>query len=254
MSIAVVRHAAADAAFGVLAALPLGDDAASIFDDTIPDEAAPWRGALLQAYREDPGRLALHFVGLPPREVSELTARLRDGSVAIGPWRPGARLRHHFADAVADWWQRHEEAWRHDEAEHRARVDAAASWLPTLASLRAALWEERGDAPDLRIVDVAALGPAGRGHGTRQGRLVGTSLAEPPPHPLLQMFHEEVHAAVDPAQPPAGHPVDTRHGAPGHANHLQVERAAIEVGAAVIDARHPELAGGYARWRARIGM
>lgn len=252
MSIAITRHPAADAAFGVLAALPLVRDAASIYDDTIPDELAPWRARLTEAYQADAGRLALQFIGLRPVGVDALVADLRRGVLDGGPPQPAAALLDTFAEALEDWWQRHRDAWARDEAAHLARAKAARdTWLPTLTSLRTALWEGRGDVPALTIVDVPALGPAGRGCWLGTQRRVAASLAEPAPHPLLQTFHEEVHAAVDPLLPQARRPRDTRADADGHAVHRQIEHAALEVGAAIIEARHPALADAYAHWRSR---
>src|SRR5690606_25315702 len=55
--------------FHVLAHLPLGRDAASLHDDTLPSR--PWVQALLDAHAAAPGRLLVHALGLRHREGLE---------------------------------------------------------------------------------------------------------------------------------------------------------------------------------------
>ena len=52
--------------FHVLAHLDLGRDAASIFDETLPERA--WVAGLREAYAAAPGRLQVHALGLRHRE------------------------------------------------------------------------------------------------------------------------------------------------------------------------------------------
>ena len=260
MSLAVVRRAGTSAAYGVLAHLDLGRDAANLYDATLADVAVPWRDALLAAYAGDPARLGLQFAGLTAEaeSVAPLVAALRAGTLGIGSLVAAPATQACFADAIEHWWSCHAAAWQADAARAHAQGQA---WLwrhrADLTALRDALWERSGGTPELEIVDVEALGGHGRGRWLDGRRVVATSLAEDPEqdpdpeHALLQVFHEEVHAVTDRFASAGG--ADTRVGAPGHSAHAQRERVAIEIGEAIVGARRPALASAYARWCARVG-
>lgn len=236
--------------FHVLAHLDLGSDAASIFDETLPERE--WVAGLREAYGEAPGRLQVHAVGLGFRAGieglrGEPPAGLRDAA--------GRRLLERLVEAMAREREGFAAGWRASGAEAEARMLEVADRIGgPLGVLRRALWEELGEPPPLTVLDCPALGLAGRGTGDRSGRVVAVSLAAPIDHLLCQILHEEIHPVTDPvvreAMPSA--PQDTRAGTPGHALHAALEHAAIEVGEALILARAPEHSAAYARWRSRF--
>lgn len=236
------RRPEAARAFFVLAHLDLGRDAANLHDDTLPER--DWVEPLKEAYAAAPGRLSLH--ALPLRsDWPSIVASLRNSAPRGLTDEPGRTLASRFADA----WD--------------ATEDFVPTWTPApinlvapLQCLRAALWERLGPSPPLTILDVEALGPHARAIEESGKRVVATSLAEPLEHTLCQIFHEEVHPLSDPLIR-AGRehePRDTAVGQPGYALHADLERTAIEVGQAIIEARTPELLDAYTRWRARFEL
>lgn len=238
-------------AYHVLAHLPLGRDAASLHDETLPER--PWVEALHRAYAAAPGRLHLQSLGLrhPDGGLDALRQTpppgLRD--------EPGRESLRRFLDAMDDERERFIDGWNGAAGETEARVREVDGRLQEpLRRLRAALWEQQGPAPPLTVLDCPALGLAGRGGATRDERRVAVNLAAPIEHLLCQILHEEVHAVTDPVVreglPPVGQ--DTRSGTPGHATHAALEHAAIEVGEALVSARAPEWSPAYAQWRARF--
>ena len=237
--------------FHVLAHLDLGGDAASIYDETLPERE--WVKGLREAYAAAPGRLQVHAVGL----------RLREGLEGLREDPPpglrdamGRRLLERLLDAMASEREAFAEAWRASEAEAEARRDEVAARVSgPLAMLRRALWEQHGDPPALTVLDCPSLGLAGRGANDQHGRIVAVSLAAPIDHLQCQILHEEIHPVTDPVirETMPATAQDTRAGAPGHALHAALEHAAIEVGEALILARAPEWSTAYARWRARFG-
>jgi hypothetical protein len=239
--------------FHVLARLPLGRDAASSFDPTLPPRA--WVDGLMAAYAAAPGRLGAHAIGLWHRQQPELAA-LRESPPPGLRDRAGRELLQRLLDAMDHEREGFLLGWnaRADQAEHR-RTEVAARITEPLDMLRHALWEQHGAPPPLTVLDCPALQLAGRGASDRHGRVVAVSLGAPVEHVLCQILHEEVHPVTDPiirGTTPAA-TQDTRAGTPGHALHGALEHAAIEVGEALIEARAPEWSEAYARWRGRFG-
>lgn len=238
--------------FHVLAHLDLGRDAASIFDETLPERA--WVAELREAYGKAPGRLQVHAVGLRHREGleglrGEPPAGLRDAA--------GRRLIERLLEAMEREREGFVAGWIASGSEAEARMREVADRIGApLDVLRRALWEQLGEPPPLTVLDCPALGLAGRGTGDRSGRVVAVSLAAPIDHLLCQILHEEIHPVTDPvvreAMPAASQ--DTRTGTPGRALHAALEHAAIEVGEALILARAPEHFAAYARWRDRFDV
>jgi hypothetical protein len=210
-------------AYHVLAHLDLGRDAASLHDDTLP--ARPWAAALREAYAAARGRLAVH--GAPLWYGDRLVARLREGVPTMLRDAEGRALALAFADAIETEAPAYLAAFERDA---RPLDDIATAIAEPLARLRAALWERAGAAPPLVIVDCM----------------------QPMEWLACQVLHEEIHAITDDAVL-AGRDArtrDTRAGTPGYAMHDELERAAIEVGDALVRARAPEWSDAYARWRA----
>lgn len=236
--------------FHVLAHLDLGRDAASVYDETLPERE--WVKGLREAYAAAAGRLQVHAVGLRAREGIEglrevPPSGLRDAA--------GRRLLERLLDAMADEREAFVEAWIASEVEAEARrAEVAAQVTEPLDILRRALWEQRGEPPPLTVLDCPALGLAGRGANDQHGRIVAVNLAAPIDHLLCQILHEEIHPVTDPVirETMPSTTQDTRAGAPGHALHAALEHAAIEVGEALIQARAPEWTAAYARWRGRF--
>lgn len=236
--------------FHVLAHLDLGRDAASIYDETLPEHA--WVAGLREAYAAAPGRLQAQAVGL---RHCEGLAGLRETPPPGLRDDAGRRLLEHLLDAMASEREAFVDAWSACAAEAEARrVAVAAQIAEPLDVLRRALWEQRGEPSSLTVLDCPALGLAGRGASDSRGRIVAVSLAAPIEHLLCQILHEEIHPVTDPVirETMPSTPQDTRSGTAGHALHAALEHAAIEVGEALILARAPEWSAAYARWRGRL--
>ncbi len=233
--IAIEQRAMVDRCYRVLIHLDLGADAANIFQ-----EARAFSEALLEAYRAAPNRLALHFVGLWAGDESETLRWLREG--AVPALREGAdkALALSFAEALEQ-----------TPAQTQPPDPDFERLLPSLEACRAALYGERRP-PPLRILHAPALGRHGRAMGLRGERRVATSLAREPQQAFCQVLHEETHPLSDPRVGAA--PRDTRLGTAGHAQHLRLEQAAVDLGGRVIDQAAPALAPAYAKWRARFHM
>jgi hypothetical protein len=237
--------------FHVLAHLPLGRDAASLYDETLPVRS--WASGLCDAYAAAPGRLQVHALGLWHRAGLEA---LREAPPA-GLRDPAGRcLLTSLLDAMASERRAFMRGWEASAAEAEARrAEVAARITEPLTVLREALWEPHGDPPPLTLLDCPALHLAGRATSDANGHVIAVNLAAPIDHLLCQILHEEVHPVTDPVVrdtlPPAVQ--DTRAGTPGHALHAAIEHAALAVGEAVILARAPEWTDAYARWRGRFG-
>jgi hypothetical protein len=234
----------------VLAHLDLGRDAASIYDETLPERE--WVAGLREAYAAAPGRLQVHAVGLRHREGLE---GLREAPPPGLRDAAGRRLLERLIDAMASEREGFVAAWMASAAEAEARRSEVADRITEpLEALRRALWEQHGDPPPLTVLDCAALGLAGRGAGDRSGRIVAVSLAAPIDHLLCQILHEEIHPVTDPVvrETMRSTAQDTRPDTAGHALHAAIEHTAIEVGEALIQARAPEWTAAYARWRGRF--
>ncbi|MCX4239470.1 hypothetical protein [Paraliomyxa miuraensis] len=237
--------------FHVLAHLPLGRDAASLFDETLPRRA--WVNELLEAYAAAPGRLWVHALGLRHREGMEA---LREAPPPGLRDEAGQRLLRCLLDAMASEREGLLQAWQASAVEADARrAEVITRIAEPLTMLRRALWEQQGEPPPLLVLDCPALGLAGRGASDARGRVVAVSLAAPVEHLLCQIVHEEIHPVTDPIVRESSRITtqDTRAGTPGHALHGALEHAAIEVGEALIEARAPQWSGAYARWRGRFG-
>jgi hypothetical protein len=245
MQIRIERWPITAVAYHVLAHLDLGRDAASLYDDTLP--ARPWTAALREAYAAARGRLAVH--GAPLWYGDRLVARLREGVPAMLRDAEGRALALALADAIEVEAPTYVAAFERDA---RPLDDVATEIVEPLARLRAALWERTGAAPPLVIVDCPALGKRARAAKQDDARVVATDCMQPIEWLACQVLHEEIHAITDDAVL-AGRDArtrDTRAGTPGYALHDELERAAIEVGDALVQARAPEWAPAYARWRA----
>ena len=244
------RAAEAALCYHVLAHLPLGRDAASLFDPTLPSRS--WVEPLRRAYLDAPGRLV----------VQGLALRYPDGGLDALAHAPPAGLRDEAGRQLLDGLRKamaiEREPFMHGwnaaaaEGEAEARLDTVSSRvLGPLTELRHALWERHGPPPPLTVLDCPALDRAGRGTTVAHERRVAVSLSAPVEHVLCQILHEEIHPITDPViregQP--GPAQDTRSGSAGHATHAALEHAAVEVGQALILARAPRWAEAYARWR-----
>lgn len=229
--IAFLRRRPAALLYHVLAHLDLGRDAASLFDRTLPRRA--WVDDLRAAYAAAPGRLVVHAIALA-----------HDDPIAVLR-RDGGELATRLADAMEAEDPRYEPAF----------ADVPHHLLEPLEVLRAALHERIGEPPPLTILDCPALRLAGRAASRDGTRVVAVSLAQDPGHVLCQTIHEEIHAVTDPVIR-SGFAVaqDTRVDAPGFALHRELERAAIEVGDALIAARMPQWSEAYAKWRKRFAL
>lgn len=237
--------------FHVLAHLDLGRDAASIFDETLPEHE--WVAGLREAYAAASGRLQVHALALRHREGLE---PMRDAPPPSLHDAAGRQLLERLLDAMASEREAFVEAWAASEREAEARRGEVAARIgEPLDVLRRALWEQHGDPPALTVLDCPALGLAGRGGSDPHGRIVAVSLAAPVDHLLCQILHEEIHPVTDPVirESMPSFSQDTRVGTPGHALHDAIEHAAIEVGEALILARAPAWAEAYARWQERLG-
>ena len=134
-----------------------------------------------------------------------------------------------------------------------------------LTQTRSALYERASEAPLLRIIDVPTLGYTlngvrfTRGRATRNKRgehIVAVSLDADPEQVAIQILHEETHPITDPAVRARYQQVEQRtdgSGA-GGALHLELEQLVVDVDAAIIAARTPELVEAYTVWRAQFGM
>lgn len=237
--------------FHVLAHLPLGRDAASLHDDTLPSR--PWVQALLDAHAAAPGRLLVHALGLRHREGLEV---LRDAPPPGLRDAAGRALLERLLDAMEHEREDFTRGWETGAAAAEVRTHEVADRIAApLTALREALWEQQGAPPPLSVLDCPALGLAGRGGSDAHGRVVAVDLAAPVEHLLCQILHEEVHPVTDPVVRSSMSAVaqDTRVGTPGHALHAALEHAAIEVGQALVEARAPEWTEAYVRWRRRFG-
>lgn len=238
-------------AYHLLAHLDLGRDAASLFDRRLPDR--PWRDPLHRAYMAAPGRLIVH--ALPLLHSGRLEHALRHALPSSLHDAAGRRLAACFADAMEAERPEYSAAFEASTVSDRVLRERVHRQIGSdLHRLRAALWERQGPPPPLRVYDCRSLGPAGRAASTPTGRVVAVSLNEPIDHVLCQILHEEIHAITDPVvRATTGEQLrDTRAGTPGHAVHEALERAAIEVGDALVAARAPRFSAAYSRWRRRF--
>lgn len=238
--------------FHVLAHLPLGRDAASLYDDSLPRRE--WVEGLIEAYAAAPGRLRVHGLGLRYRDADAIEALREAPPVGLRD-PPGRRLLGCLLDVMASEREAFASTWEASRVDAEARKTEVETRLSgPLTVLREALWESQGDPPPLTVLDCPALRLAGRGGTDTHGHVVAVSLASPVEHLLCQILHEEVHPVTDPVIRGTSPTVaqDTRAGTPGHGLHVAIEHAAIEVGQALIDARAPEWSAAYARWRERF--
>jgi hypothetical protein len=238
--IAFERRFSAALLYHVLAHLELGRDAASLFDPSLPRR--PWVDDLRRAYAAARGRLVAHAIALVHDDP---TAMLRDDPPPALRDAAGRELAARLADALQAEGPRYEPAF----------ADPPTQLLEPLATLRAGLYERTGGPPPLTILDCPALRLAGRAATHGGTRVIAVSLAQDPGHVLCQTIHEETHAVTDPVvRESFGTAVsqDTRADAPGFALHRELERAAIEVGDALVAARTPDWSSAYARWRSRF--
>jgi hypothetical protein len=251
VTIEVTRPLVPELCYHVLSHLDLGRDAASMFRRRDEPRSA-WVEPLRHAYLAAPGRLSIHVAPLGCRDLDALRDAL--ARVAIGGL-DGA-LRAALLAAVQAEWEGVERRWRDGAAEGAARAVAIGALLRhRLQPLREHLWSGLGQlAPPLEVLDCDALLSApftfGRGATVRGRRLVAVSLAADAEHVLLQILHEEIHPVSDPAVtgPRRGAARDTRARSEGYGLHIELERVAVELGWALLEARDPALLPAYRRW------
>jgi hypothetical protein len=250
IAIEITRSFAAEATYQILAGLPLAADAANLHRPSEP--AGRWAGPLGLAYRAAPERLQLQSIGLRHETMAALLEALRGGPAGMRD-PASRRVARVFADALARYASpRDFEADAEAHAQRRRAFERDAQ--PDLVTLRAALYETHdASPPPLRIVDCPALGPHGRATTLYDGtQLVAVSLATDPEAALMQVFHEQIHPVTDPLVA-ADRPRETAVGRPGYAVHARIERLALDVGAALVEARAPHRADAYTRWMSRFG-
>lgn len=216
----------AERGYAVLSRLDLGADAASLFCPN-PAPAPAWVAPLLAAVRAHP-RDALVLQGWPLRADSI-------ESLASPP--VAAPLAHAFGDAIR--------SVSPPEAPPPRICDR-------LESLLAALYAPLGGPPPVRALDCPSLGPHGRAAQHGGALVLATSLAEPAPHPLLQLFHEACHPVTDPAVlARLGATLATRatrRDDPGFATHRALEAAAVAYGTSTLEQSAPDLLPDWRRW------
>lgn len=235
-----VRRRATALGYEVLAHLDLGRDAANLFEPTRRIDAG-WVEPLRRAYLAAPSRLFLQAIPLLAEEyesLPETTLRVWRSPTA----REDAMLLEHWIEAV-----------EHVEGEP-VWSGVPEGLAEALRGLRAVLWERRGEPPPLEVFDAPALGPAGRGASVEGRRRVAVDLGQSFEHALCQIFHEEVHPISDTLVPGDDITRDTAVDAEGFARHRALERMALEVGQAVLEARAPEWLTAYQAWRVRWAM
>ncbi len=133
--------------------------------------------------------------------------------------------------------------------------DASAGLPPEVAEpldlLHAALWEGL-ERPKLLAFHAGALGNGrftrGRGAARREEQRVAVSLDADPVFTGIQLLHEATHAVTD-HEVGASRDRDTAVGADGFAEHVRIERAAVERGQELIDRHAPSWRSAYSRWR-----
>ncbi len=243
--IEITRAPAADVAYGLLARVDLGADAANLYGG---GGEPPWAGPLRLAYRAAPGRLSLQVVGLWHADLASLRAALRQGVAGLRD-PDGRRLASAFGDAV----DRFGGGLVSDPVVHaRRRETFEAAVGEDLRRLHAASWTHADAAPPLRLVDCPALGPAGRATWDGDVHVVAVSLARAPVDALIQAVHEQIHAVTD---PPASQMTGraTEADAEGYVVHAQIEDAAIDFGRDLIARVTPHHLAAYTRWVDRVG-
>lgn len=237
-----------DAYYRVLRTIDAGADAANIHADADPLDEELTRAYLRAGMRE---RLIAQVAPLcfidDPASLVAASARGE-----VGPWRSwsGDRL---VADLAARARQRPDSA-------PILRELAPPPWVERFLELREALYE-RVEHADVIVLNVPALTASsgfthGRAVSIGGGRVVAVSFDAEDSFALIQALHEEIHPITDPpireifagvAQRTDGH-------GEGGVLHAELERAAVHVGAALIQARDPALMPAYERWCARYHM
>ena len=231
---------AAALAFWVLAHLPLGRDAASMYDPTLPER--PWVKPLLSAYQAAPGRLDLHRLPLAVDSVPDLIGLLRRKPPVRLSDPTGKHLAETFASALES------EVNDYPAPEPIALKPTTQAQL---AAFREAMYLPRGEhAPPLRILHCPALKRHGRATKVGKHRVVAVSLTEPEEHVLFQIWHEEMHAVTDPLvlAEKATTSRDTRLGQPGFELHRELELVAIGATQAVLESQFSEYLPAFHRW------
>ncbi len=232
--------------YRILTHLDLGADAANIYRSR--RRTPTWASELLEVYQRAPGRLTLQVLPLWARDLDEELDLLRPGALESLDDDAGRRLATLFAERL-----RAEEATLPSPTPNPPTPD----WLETLTDCRQHLWSELDeDCPPLRIVDVPALRCGQWTHGRATGRAertVAVSL-DAGRAAFVQILHEEIHPVTDPVVRASFDNIrqDTRQGSAGYGLHSELERTAVEVGQALIEARAPEFVDDYCRWRERF--
>jgi hypothetical protein len=236
--------------FAIVAQLPFGQDAATLYplpkalaDGVLVTPLTPERAsALLEFYLGAHGRLSLQFGPLWVDDDATCERLLEEGVLKALSNNTGRKLLSCFKLA----WE--------ETSVVAPVVPECTSLVERLGELRAALW---GTAvpPSLSLWHCSALGPHARAVSRRGGaRVVAADLTQP--LALIQVFHEECHPRSDPtAVDSALHRHrETRVGTPGFSVHAALERAAVELGDRILEEHAPDLLSDYMMWKVRHAM
>lgn len=237
--------------YQLLQQLDIGRDAANIWSPEAPK--APWAAGLTKLYLDatPQSRMALQALPLHVRDTEAYLATLTEAALPL--WDA-------FAVAVLEEWEAAEAAFVGDALAHEQRVQAFREELGgVLGRLRKALWSRCEQAPPgLALFDTPSLGTHARMISLGDVRCCATSLQREPGQLLCQLLHEETHAISDPQvlqrSDQGGGFRDTRVGTQGAKLHEAIERAAVLLGAEIIQEAAPEWTEAYEEWRRPYGM
>jgi len=248
--------------YSMLSRLDLGADAACIHDPTAPKR--PWADALLAAYRLAPGRLRVQFLPLLVDDLDAVLKALETGPLPRLEDPDGRLLRAGLAGALQRELNDMRTVW-HRATGSLGTLQSAVGpgFLPALREARAELWSRVSEPPPpLQVWHVPALTGHGRAVSRGGQRIVATGLRTDIGQALCQVIHEECHTISDRAvlqrwrsrEQGRGPTRDTARDTEGYRLHVELERAAVDLGQQVIDAVLPAFHTDYNRWRERFGV
>lgn len=235
--------------YDVLSKVDLGRDAANLYRrPTLWARlfSPTWPAPLARAYAAAPGRLLAQIVPLIVDDDAALRAWLAAPRGALSD-EPGRLLCAHLLDAL-----RFEQQWSRPARLPEVPTDV----LEALDALHAELW--RGAERCHVVVHHApALQQGEFSHGRatvwRDRQVVAVAWTADPVLAAIQVLHETTHAVTD-REVGASATRDTAVQSAGYADHMRLERAAVERGQELIDRVAPHWAGAYDRWRARYRL